>query len=384
MKVNFAMKAKRKTNRILIDVTSATDRRLTGIERYTRGITNELTVQACKAGYQVIVLLAKEANWFHFENNENSLKKMRSPVNNRVITEQIWIPYIVNSIRPNFCFFPGFPPSPALFLLNQMKIFRTVYDATMWKYIDTLSWKNKFYMRPLESFGLSRYDTIFTISDFSRKEICELFPGVRKRIINAGCGLDPSFFQSTDDSNNAAEKFGLPDKYILFVGTLEPRKNLLFLLDVFSKVRDREPNVILVLAGREGWGTDEILKKIGELQLAENVKLMGTVGEEELPLLYRSSSALVFPSIYEGFGLPVLEAMAAGTPVVASNSSSIPEVAGDAAILLPPDDRDAWVEAVLRLISDRGQSQKMALAGREKAQKFTWRAVAETILNECI
>jgi glycosyltransferase involved in cell wall biosynthesis len=171
------------------------------------------------------------------------------------------------------------------------------------------------------------------------------------------------------------QKHGLPKRYILYLGTLEPRKNLVTLLKAYAALTD--PDVHLVLAGGKGWLCEDIFAEVSALGLEERVHFPGYLSDMSLPLWYNAAEAFAYVSWYEGFGLPVLEAMACGTPTVASNTTSLPEVAGDAALLVPPDDVEAIREALKRCLSDQPLRTRLQHAGREQAAAFTWDKTAE-------
>ncbi|MDQ4078327.1 MAG: glycosyltransferase family 4 protein, partial [Chloroflexota bacterium] len=176
------------------------------------------------------------------------------------------------------------------------------------------------------------------------------------------------------------QKYNLPAIYALFVGTIEPRKNLVSLLKAFRITRERHPNLKLVLAGKKGWLYEEVFQTLHKLGLESEVIRLGFVPDEDLPALYSAARYFVYPSLYEGFGLPVLEALACGTPVICSDRSSLPEVAGDAAILVAPDEIGALVQAMERVLIDSTLRQAMRERGIEQARRFSWeRAAKETL-----
>jgi glycosyltransferase involved in cell wall biosynthesis len=168
---------------------------------------------------------------------------------------------------------------------------------------------------------------------------------------------------------------GLPDPFLFAVGTLEPRKNLVGLLDAYARLaRPRPP---LYVGGGAGWRFSPIFATVQRLGLADDVTFLGFVPEEELPLWYNAARLFAFPSLYEGFGLPVLEAMACGTPVITSTASSLPEVAGQAAILVPPDDSVKLAQEMQRVLDDPRLRKELRAAGRIQASRFSWRALAD-------
>lgn len=176
-------------------------------------------------------------------------------------------------------------------------------------------------------------------------------------------------------------KFGLEGDFILFVSTIEPRKNLPTLLAAYSKLRDNyKSQARLVVAGHKGWLTDEVDQAVEKYKLHNQVCFLGSVPTPELAYLYNAARVFALPSFYEGFGLPPLEAMASGTPVVVSNVSSLPEVVGDAGLLVDPNDAEAWTVSLHRVLTDHALHAEMSTKGLARAAHFSWeRAARETL-----
>ena len=173
-------------------------------------------------------------------------------------------------------------------------------------------------------------------------------------------------------------RYGLDRPYILHVGTLQPRKNLVRLVEAFARMRDT--NLQLVLAGKKGWLAEPIFRKVEELRLGDAVRFPGYVEDADLSALLSGAVCFAFPSLYEGFGFPVLEAQACGTPVVASNISSVPEVAGDAALFVDPHDTEALAAALARVLHDEALRADLIEEGFANVQRFSWRRCAEQTL----
>ena len=189
----------------------------------------------------------------------------------------------------------------------------------------------------------------------------------------------PGFEAEVILSTSAAfrQRRGLPERFVLFVGTLEPRKNLARLVEAFARVRDGR--VGLVLAGGKGWLYDELFARVEALGLSRGVILPGYVKNDELPLWYNAAIGLVYPSLYEGFGLPVLEAQACGTPVLTSNVSSLPEAAGDASSMVDPYDVEELAAGLDRLLTDELLRHELRERGLAHAKQFSWpRTARET------
>ncbi|MCD6442035.1 glycosyltransferase family 4 protein [bacterium] len=186
--------------------------------------------------------------------------------------------------------------------------------------------------------------------------------------------------------NIILDKYNLPEKFILFVGTLEPRKNIVRLIEAYYLVINDRLSIIndrpkLVIVGKKGWHYQGIFNKVKELNIEEMVTFLGYVPEDDLPFLYQSAFCFIYPSLYEGFGLPPLEAMACGCPVITSNISSLPEVVGEAAILVNPYKVDEIAFALKRILSDKSLRQELKQKGLIQSQKFSWGKTSQKILN---
>jgi glycosyltransferase involved in cell wall biosynthesis len=197
-------------------------------------------------------------------------------------------------------------------------------------------------------------------------------------------GYDQTIFQPVRDEGvieAVKARYGIAGDYALFVGTLQPRKNLIRLIEAFSNFRFPISDFRLVIAGKKGWLYQEIFRWVEELGLEKKVVFTGYVPEGDLPVLLSGARLFVFPSLYEGFGLPVLEAMACGTPVVCSNASSLPEVAGDAAVLVDPQDVEGLAAAMERVLGDEELRAELIVRGFEQARKFSWERCARETLD---
>ncbi len=204
----------------------------------------------------------------------------------------------------------------------------------------------------------------------SRVTVVPLAAGAQYRPV-----LDPAAVQAV------RHRYTLPQRFILFVGTVEPRKGLDTLVDAFARVRGTYEDIGLVIAGKRGWYTARLFADIGRLGLAETVIFTDYVRDEDLPALYCAADVLALPSRYEGFGLTVLEAMACGTPVVCSNSSSLPEVAGDAAIMVPPGEPDSLAEGLSQALASEDMRRCMRERGIAQAARFSWLETARRTLS---
>lgn len=223
----------------------------------------------------------------------------------------------------------------------------------------------------------TRADRIIADSEATARDLVAHFRVEPQRIRVVYLG-GPEAAQ-VSDSAATRKAYHLPERYFLFVGTLQPRKNLRRLLQAFARIAPRYPDVALALAGQAGRGAPALVAEIGRLGLTERVQLLGYVPSAALPALFAGAVGFVFPSLYEGFGMPALDAMAWGTPVIAAATSSFPEVVGDAGVLVDPLDVAALASALERLLEEPSLREQLTVAGRIRAASFTWERCAEGV-----
>jgi glycosyltransferase involved in cell wall biosynthesis len=215
-------------------------------------------------------------------------------------------------------------------------------------------------------------------SDSTRRDAIRLLHIPPGKISTVHLGVDRSFtkIKGQEELRRVRTKYRLPERIILYVGLVEPRKNLPGLIDVFEKLVQGGTDHDLVVVGRRGWSSEAVWSQVEALGLNQRVHFTGYVDRQELPLVYNLASIFVYPTRYEGFGLPVLEALACGVPVITTNASSLPEIAGDAAILVPPDDGQALHDSMRMLLDDPELRSDLSSQGLERAKEFTWEHTA--------
>lgn len=254
----------------------------------------------------------------------------------------------------------------------------TVYDLSFVRFPDRFPAMQRLYLGTQTARSCRQAKRVITISESSRQDVHRLYRVPLGRIDVVYPGVD-EVYQPLPDSEVEAfrQREGLTNRFVLHVGTLQPRKNIPMLLDAFARIPD--PALQLVLVGGKGWLYDEIFQRVEALGLGSRVRFTGYVPEQDLPLWYNAADLFAFPSLYEGFGMPVVEAMACGTPVIAARTSSIPEAAGDAAALFDPRNVDELADRMATVLNHPGISDKMRRLGLRQSQEFSWkRAGRET------
>ena len=229
---------------------------------------------------------------------------------------------------------------------------------------------------------LRNYHHLITVSESTRDDLMRLFQVPVEKITVTYHGADPQFRPISDPSafSGLLRKYGLSRPFILFLGTLEPRKNLMTLLRAFAPLKERIPHS-LVLVGQKGWKWEGIFEAIKTLGLKERVRWTGYVSDEERVFFYNAADFFVYPSWYEGFGMPLLEALQSGLPVIASRVSALPEVVGEAGLLIDPSRPEELSQAILRLVQEKGLKERLREAGLVQARRFSWEDSARKTLE---
>lgn len=277
--------------------------------------------------------------------------------------------------RADLYHFPNFVRPP----LWRGKSVVTIHDVSFLRYPDTTEAKNLRYLKSQIHKTVARADAILTDSRFSKKEIEELLGIDPDSVFAVHLGLDRRENSiSADDSASLRAKYGLEHPYLLAVGTLEPRKNYTFMIELFEHMASFEGD--LVIAGMPGWKYQPILERARRSKYAERIRILEFVEEEYLAALYAGAETFLITSLYEGFGFTPLEAMAAGTPVVSSAGGSLPEVLGDAAVVIDNFDAEDWSAAVERVLGDADLRKGLIEKGESHVRQYTWeKTAAETL-----
>lgn len=273
-----------------------------------------------------------------------------------------------------------FVPAHVLPIVHPRRSVVTVHDLGYLHWPEAYPRKRWWYLHLSTLYNARAATLVLADSAATRDDLVRRYrvdPG-KIRVVHLGCG--PEYHPlAAEDMGRVRARYGIRGDYVLAVGTIQPRKNLARLVQAFRQVRaELGDGYQLVLAGQAGWRSEEVYLEAA--LLGDAVRFLGYVPAEHMPTLMGGAAVLAYPSLYEGFGLPALEAMACGTPVVASNASSLPEVVGDAGLLVPPTDVRALAQALVAVLSDEQLQAKLRRAGLARAQQFSWRRCAEATL----
>jgi glycosyltransferase involved in cell wall biosynthesis len=355
--------------KIAVDGTEGFLGTLTGTGVYVRGLLRELLPLATEFEISVLGIRGLVAEAGHVP--EGSRVLLRSP-HHRSIWSQVRLPLHLVRGRYDLLHMPDhkLPRGAACATVI------TVHDLAFMRFPDTFT---PAHLRRLLWFtrdSVMRATHVVAVSDATKTDLCEMLDVAPGKVTVIHHGVDARQF-------HRARRLP-PDRppYILSVGALQPRKNYLLLIRAFKALcgllRDR---IDLLIVGQRGWLWEPIEREAAEGPYAERIHLKGYVPDQELQDLYASATLAAFPSLYEGFGIPLLEAMASGVPVIASNASAFPEVIGDAGILLDPGDEAAWTETMRGVIRGDIDAERLRAKGIARAGDFTWRCAAEKTLE---
>jgi glycosyltransferase involved in cell wall biosynthesis len=294
----------------------------------------------------------------------------------RILWEQLILPFKLIEFKADILFSSGFICPIIKTAINVL----TIHDMTFFSHPDVHTFFKKIYFPFMIKRSANRSEKIIAVSHNTKKEIIK-YAGINENKIVV-THLSANNFPQNDIENEKKfleEKYGINTEYLLFVGMIEPRKNINLIIEALGKITDK--SVKLVIVGKKGWMVDDLFEEIKVKKLENRVIFTGFVPDEELELFYKNAKVFLYPSLYEGFGIPVLEAMKAGCPVITSNISSLPEVAGDAAIQIKPQNSEELVNAIDSITKDKNMRNELIEKGLENAEKFSWGTTAKQTLE---
>ena len=348
--------------------------RLSGVGYYTARLMEGLAGEAGEGIVTRLVVLSNREVPLGAHNG-NVVVHEQGRFGVRSVWMQLVLPWILRQVRPDLVHFTNYLAPVAC----PVPYVVSIHDMTMSLLPGYHTAKKRLLTSTLVPTVARGARLVLAPSESTRRDVVRLLrlPGERVRVVPYAPG--PEFRPVPPDPERLARAYGLDSPYFLYVGTVEPRKNLARTLRAFATLADALPDHRFVLAGQLGWKSEDVLREVQAS--AGRVLQLGYVKEEDLPLMYAHATALVYPSLYEGFGLPVVEAMACGTPVVTSRGSSLEEIAGGAALLVDPLDERALAEAMRAVATDAALSAALRARGLLSAARYDWgrtaRATAE-------
>jgi len=268
-------------------------------------------------------------------------------------------------------------------ILKNCKLIITIYDLVSYIFPEMFKLKHCFIYNIMYPFLIKKGDIIIAISDNTKKDLINIFKIKEEKIKVTYVGIDNSYcvIKDKESIKTILKKYNIVQPYILYVGTIEPRKNLVRLVYAFNKFKKQKTEHKLVIVGKKGWLYEELFKTVENTEYKKDIIFTGYVSVKDLIHIYNGADLFIYPSLYEGFGIPPLEAMACGIPVISSNTSSIPEVLGNAALLINPYNVREFVDGMNNLIFNKELRQKYIQEGFNKIKEYSWEKIAERTLK---
>ncbi len=363
--------------RIAIDYTSAIQQKA-GIGRYTRNLVSALAKIDRQTPY-VLFSAGRDAQPPAWPGNFSRRELILSDRQMAIIWQRLKLPLPIEVFTGRISLFhsPDFVLPPVAAAIKVL----TIHDLSFVRHPECSSPALLKYLVASVPPSIWRADWLLADSANTKDDLVELYTIAPERITVVYAGYDP-VFEITPSADDAAirAQYGIKTPYIFGLGTLQPRKNFTTLIRAYYQlIQEKHIPHQLVIGGNKGWLYENIFDAVQQLNLADRVSFLGFVEDAHLPALYRGADLFAFPSLYEGFGIPILESMGCGTPVVTADNSSLPEVAGDAALLVDARDASALADAMWRVLDDSALRQTMRERGLERVKLFSWEKAAETL-----
>lgn len=363
---------------MLVDFTQIPTKRA-GVGVYAENLAQELCAQLSEHDVLVLLLQRDEVVLRELAEIYPNVFARIIPsklFRNRILLmlfEQFLIPLIllrdrIDVVHSLHFTHPLFSPCPRVV---------TIHDLTFIRFPELHTRGRRLVMPFFIRRAMKHVEALIFVSDATRRDAESLMPAGRglREVIPLGVDLK-NYVVTTDETGDVLAKLSISQPYLLFVGTIEPRKNIARLIGAFQAIADDFPQLILVIAGKLGWNFESVIGMIETSRFKDRIRHLGFISDLWKRHLLAGCSALVYPSLYEGFGLPVLEGMAAGAPVITSNISSLPEVAGNAAVLVDPLSVKDIADAMRRILNNPEEGRKLGELGRRRAAEFDWKTTA--------
>ena len=350
-----------------------------GIGVYTINLIKALS-QIDQNNRYVLFLYPENYHGFKVEQDNFENVLVHAPFHKYYMWEQLYLPFLVKKKQIDIIH----GPRSVLPLLCKIKSVVTIHDLAFLLFPEVMKFNPFNYWSVFVKRSALKADHIISVSESTKKDIVRSYNISEHKITVTHEACNNSFKRIEDESTlkRISQKYNLPERFILYVGTIEPRKNLNVLLEAMDILKKKyNLDIKLIMAGKRGWLYAGFFDTLQRLGLGNNVIFTGYVPDEDLPGIYNLAEVFVYPSKYEGFGFPLLEAMSCGVPVIASNVSSIPEVLGDAGILVRHDDPKEFAHKIYELLTDKEIRVKMSSKGFERIKFFSWEKVAKETLK---
>lgn len=366
---------------ITVDLRSLNTSQFSGVESYTVHVLEELLLNDSNTVYKLFYngFKKKQFSYFHFIN----ATYLQTRIPNRFLNISLKLfgyPKLEKLAGPTDVLF--MPNLNMVSVSPLTKVVLTIHDLSPLVLPEFYNLKTRIWHKFINIPKLvNRADKLIAVSEFTKTTLIEKLNVPADKITVAPLGVDSDNFRpnlSIDKLRDVRNRYSLPGDFVLFLGTVEPRKNISRIIEAFELI---EEPIDLVIAGKLGWKYAGILEQIQRSPKRRHIKLIGYVNDADKPYIMKLAKVFVWPSLYEGFGLPVLEAMAVGTPVVTSNVTSLPEVAGEAALLVNPYNVPDIAKAITQLYTDNSLREQYIIRGLQHSQKFSWKKCAEIIKN---
>ncbi len=356
--------------------------RRAGVSQYTEQIVRHLMATVSNSGDTLTVFAGPDAPPNGYVADEVAWRTSRLPTGHapgRIVWEQFVAPFATAWAHLDVLLCPV----NVVPLAGRVPSVVTVHDLAFLAHPEAFHVTKRRYLAAMTRLSVHRARHVIAVSSHTRDDLVRHF-GVRPERVTVVPNAVDARFQPADD-DHAITRFKaehhLPDRFILFVGTLEPRKNLRRLIEAFASLANDETETTLVIVGASGWLTSDLAPLVSTHGLGERITFAGYVSDDDLPHWYRAATVFCYPSLYEGFGLPVLEAMACGTPVITSRTSSLPELTGDAAVLVDPTDVAELARALKTVLADESRRHTMSRTGLARASAYSWERTAAATLE---
>lgn len=374
--------------KIGIDARTLMDAQYSGVSEYTLNLIQNILKLDSENDYRLFYNSAHDISGYMPKFEQPNCKVIKFNYPNKILNyigfKLLRLPKIDKLLGVDVFFMPHIN---FMAVSGKTKTVLTVHDLSFLRYGEFFSWRKNFWHRMLNVKKMVRQaDEIIVISESTKNDIVELYgiDQAKIEVVYSGIGEEFRLIDKADQRlKEIKEKYGLPEKFIFFLGTIEPRKNLEGLILAYDQLRAKNPGLDhgLAIAGGKGWKSDNIFKAWEKSPYKNDIKFLGYIDRKDKPYLYNLASLFVYPSFYEGFGFPPLEAFASGVPVVASFSSSLPEIIGDAGLMADPYDASSLSLAMEEVLGNNELKEDLVRKGFERVKKFSWVKTAENYLK---